>query len=79
MGKVDFPKLQRTAFAAASVLEPSDEKAYWLSQTPYERLEAVELMRQIIYGYDPSTTRLQRVLEIAQRSHRDLADLENLP
>jgi hypothetical protein len=29
-------------------------------------LEAVELMRQIIYGYDPSTTRLQRVLEIAQ-------------
>jgi len=42
------------------------KKAYWLSKTPYERLQATELMRQIIYGYDPSATRLQRVLEIAQ-------------
>jgi hypothetical protein len=25
-------------------------------------------MRQIIYGYDPSVTRLQRVLEITRRS-----------
>jgi len=41
------------------------------------------------YGYDPSTTRLQRVFEVAQRSskitrkasgrHQELADLENLP
>ena len=35
-------------------------------KTPYERLESVELMRQINYGYDPTTTRLQRVLEVAQ-------------
>jgi hypothetical protein len=79
MGSFRFPKLQRTAFTVASALEPSDEKSYWLAKTPSERLAAVELMRQIIYGYDPSTTRLQRVLEVAQRSHQDLADLENLP
>jgi hypothetical protein len=79
MDRPHFPELQRTAFTVASALEPSDEKSYWLSKTPSERLEAVELMRQIIYGYDPSTTRLQRVLEVAQRSHQDLADLENLP
>ena len=30
-------------------------------------LQALELMRQIVYGYDPATARLQRVLEIAQR------------
>jgi hypothetical protein len=61
-------KIDRKALSVASLLEPSDEKAYWLSRTPYERLEAAELMRQIVYGYDPSTTRLQRVLEIARRS-----------
>ncbi len=59
MDKLDFPILQRTAFIVALVFDQSDEKLYWLSKTPYERLEAVELMRRIIYGYDPSTTRLQ--------------------
>jgi len=29
-------------------------------------MEALELTRQIVYGYDPATTRLQRVLEIAE-------------
>jgi hypothetical protein len=32
-----------------------------------ERLEALEQMRQILYGYDPATTRLQRVLTVAER------------
>jgi hypothetical protein len=68
MDKLEFPKLKRNAFMAASVFDESDEKSYWLSKTPYERLEAVELMRRILYGYDPSTTRLQRVLEVTQRS-----------
>lgn len=70
MDRLDSVKIDRKAFSVASVLEPSDEKAYWLSKTPHERLQAAELMRQIVYGYDPSTTRLQRVLEIAQRSPR---------
>jgi len=61
-------KIDRTAFTVASLFDEPDEKSYWLSKTPYERLEAVELMRQIIYGYDQSATRLQRVLEITQRS-----------
>jgi hypothetical protein len=59
-------KVDRTAFVVTS-LHDSDEKQYWLSKTPKERLQALELMRQIIYGYDPATARLQRVLEIAQR------------
>ncbi len=70
MDRVDSLKIDRKALSVGSVLAPSDEKAYWLSKTPYERLQAGELMRQIAYGYDPSTTRLQRVLEIAQRSPR---------
>jgi hypothetical protein len=67
MDKFDFPKVRRDVFKVASLFEPSDAKEYWLSKTPQERLEAVELMRQIIYGYDPTTTRLQRVFEVAQR------------
>lgn len=68
MDRLDSVKIDRKAFSVGSLLEPSDERAYWLSKTPYERLQAAELMRQVVYGYDPSTTRLQRVLEIAQRS-----------
>lgn len=61
-------KVDRRAFSVVSLDEQDeDEKRYWLSKTPLERLEAVELMRQVVYGYDPATTRLQRVLEIAQR------------
>jgi hypothetical protein len=68
MDSFDFPKVRRDVFKVTSLFDPSDEKEYWLSKTPEERLEAVELMRQIIYGYDPSATRLQRVFEITQRS-----------
>ena len=68
MTVTQFPKMDKTAFTIASLFDPSDEKQYWLSKTPAERLEALETMRQIIYGYDPNTTRLQRVLEIAERS-----------
>ncbi len=40
----------------------TDDRAYWRSRTPIERLEALELMRQVLYQYDPLATRLQRVL-----------------
>lgn len=59
-------KVDRTTLVVTSLHE-SDEKEYWLSKTPEERLQALELMRQIIYNYDPATARLQRVLEIIQR------------
>ena len=68
MDRFGFPKIQRDAFTVASLFDEPDDKSYWFSRTPYERLEALELMRQIIYGYDSSTTRLQRVFEAAQRS-----------
>ncbi len=66
MDAVGSLKMDKTAFSVASLFDESDEKAYWLSKTPYERLEAVEVMRQIIYGYDPSSTRLQRLFAVAQ-------------
>ncbi len=67
MDSPPFPPLDKKAFLVSSLTEPSDEKEYWLRQSPEARLEAIEIMRQIVYGYDPLTTRLQRVLEIARR------------
>ena len=66
MNAIDIFKMDKSVLSVISLSEESDEKAYWHSKTPHERLEAVELMRQINYGYDPTTTRLQRVLEVAQ-------------
>lgn len=61
-----FPTLDKTAFSIASGFDNSDDKDYWLSKTPHERLEALELLRQVAYGYDPTTSRLQRILEVVE-------------
>ena len=45
-----FPRLDRTAFSVQALRAESDEKQYWLSKTPAERLEALEQMRQILYA-----------------------------
>ena len=62
-------KLNRSAFSVASLADESDEKAYWLARTPYERLRQVEILRRINYGHR-ATTRLQRVLEIVEQNVR---------
>ena len=66
MKAIDTFKIDKSVLSIVSLAEESDGREYWHSKTPYERLEAVELMRQIHYGYDPTTIRLQRVLEVAQ-------------
>ena len=67
MSDIDSLRMDKSVFSVGSLFDESDELEYWLSKTPQERLEAQELMRQIAYGYDPSTARLQRLLEITQR------------
>jgi hypothetical protein len=70
MNAIKQVKLDKRFFSVASLADAADEKAYWLSRTPAERLEAVELFRQLNYGYDPATARLQRVLEVAELQRR---------
>lgn len=65
----DF-KMDKTAFSVVPLSEADDEKEYWLSKTPQERLQAVEFIRQVLYGYDPATARLQRVFEVVKREQR---------
>ena len=66
MNLVDQARLDRSAFEVGSLDDEDTDKAYWHAKSPQERMEALELLRQIIYGYDPATTRLQRVFEVAE-------------
>jgi hypothetical protein len=68
---LDAIRLDKTAFAVVSLFEAdAADKAYWRAQTPQARLEALELMRQVAYGYDPATARLERILEVVERPPR---------
>jgi hypothetical protein len=66
MNAVDSARLDRSAFQVGSLKDEREELEYWRAKSPEERMEALELMRQIIYGYDPATTRLQRVFEVVE-------------
>ncbi len=65
---LDSIRMDKTAFAVSSLDDESDEMPYWLSKSPAERVYCVEIMRQMLYGYDPLTARLQRVFETAELS-----------
>ena len=46
------------------------DKEYWWSRTPAERLAALEQSRQIAYGYDPASKRLRRFFEVVKFTPR---------
>lgn len=66
----DVPRLNRNIVKVTSFNDIEEEKRYWLSKTPSERLQAVEINRRMVYGTDRATSRLQRVVEIVQLSDR---------
>jgi hypothetical protein len=66
MALVDEIRMDRSVLSVASTETPSDAREYWRTRTMEERLAALELTRQILNGYDPDTTRFQRILEIAR-------------
>jgi hypothetical protein len=61
-------QIDRTAFSVTTLSEQSDNRDYWQSRTPEERLAAVEQLRQLTYDYDPAADRFQRVIEVIRRS-----------
>jgi hypothetical protein len=68
MDELGALKIDKKNLSINSLSAPSDDKEYWLAQSPYERLRAVETLRKVNYGVRQSTARLQRVLEVTQRS-----------
>jgi hypothetical protein len=69
MDENQFPRMNKTVFSVVSSFEEAEkaDKEYWLSRTPQERFQHMELLRRINYGPN-ATARLQRVLEIAERA-----------
>jgi hypothetical protein len=67
MPDVDQFRMDKSVLVIGSLDDPDDTVAYWRSRPPEERMAALEMLRQIAYGCDPATARLQRVLEVVQR------------
>lgn len=61
MGKL--PSLNKKIVTITSLDDVEEEKRYWFSKSPFERLEAIEINRRMIYGQDRVTSRLQRFFE----------------
>ena len=66
MRLINDAKIDKTKLTVASLHDPSDEKEYWRTQTPEARMEALELMRQVMYGYDASMARVERVVTVVR-------------
>ena len=60
------PRVDRTVLTVTDV-QDNDEDQYWWARTPLERLEAIETNRRIVYGYQSTPPRFQRLLEVARR------------
>ncbi len=59
-------RIDRNVMVVTSLHDEPKDRAYWMAQTPEARWRAIELMRQVNYGLDATSGRLQRVFEIAE-------------
>lgn len=57
--------MNKKIFKITSIRE-SDDYSFWKNKTYVERIEGLEKLRRIIFGYDPSTHRLQRIFKITK-------------
>jgi len=57
--------MDKKTLEIASIYDSSGHN-YWANKSYLERIEALEKLRRIIFGYDPSTERLQRTFTITQ-------------
>ena len=63
-----LPSLNKKIVNITSLDDTEEEKNYWFSKSPLERIEAIEINRRMIYGQDRVTSRLQRIFETAELS-----------
>ncbi len=58
-------RLDKTKISVSNSFDNSEEKEYWLSRTPQERLLHMERLRRINYGHN-AAERLQRIIEVVK-------------
>jgi hypothetical protein len=61
-----LPRINKKIITVTPLDNTEEEKEYWLSKKPLERLEAIEINRRMVYGKDRTTSRLQRLLEVTK-------------
>jgi hypothetical protein len=61
-----LPSLNKKVVNVTAPNDIDEEKKYWFSKSPLERIEAIEINRRMIYGHDRVTSRLQRFFETAE-------------
>jgi hypothetical protein len=57
-------RLDRSVFSIGKFADQDDDGAYWRTQAPRDRLNALEYLRRMAYG-SAASARLQRVLSVA--------------
>ena len=57
--------IDKTRVIVTDLHEPQND---WAEKSPIERLEGLEVLRQMWNNYDPSTARLSRVYTITERT-----------
>ena len=67
---VELPRLDKTKLSFSSIYDETEEMQYWLSKSPSERMQAIEINRQMVYGKDRTSSRLQRIFEVSELTIR---------
>lgn len=62
----ELSKVDRKAISFSTIDDNRSDVHYLWSKTAVERLQSVELLRNLMFGYNPTTERLQRVFETAE-------------
>ena len=63
---IEDTRLDKSRFEI-SRLQDVDSQNGWMHRTHAERLEGLEILRQIWHPYDPDTARLPRVYTVIKR------------
>jgi len=66
---VKLPSLNKEIVRVTSLNDIEEKKRYWMSKSPIERIEAIEINRRMIYGQDRVASRLQKCPVKQQLTH----------
>ena len=62
-GAMDELKMDRSVVRVTTLAQADeDDRVFWQAQTIAVRLAQVERLRQMNYGYDPATARMQKII-----------------
>ncbi|QEG37101.1 hypothetical protein Pr1d_44410 [Bythopirellula goksoeyrii] len=61
---MDKHRLDKTAIRLVPLEEEGDDRAFWATKTPTERLAALECLRRAVYGNELCEAKMLRVIRV---------------